>query len=67
VIENQKLDIVASEPVVVNNTYPMIHKSDENKALLEDVNKVLKVLKDDGTLDKLAQKWFGESVSKYMK
>jgi L-cystine transport system substrate-binding protein len=67
VIENQKLQIVASEPVVVNNTYPMIHKSDANKALLEDMNKVLKVLKDDGTLDKLSQKWFGESVVKYMK
>jgi L-cystine transport system substrate-binding protein len=67
VIENQKLNIVASEPVVVNNTYLMIHKSDENKVLLEDVNKVLKVLKDDGTLDKLSQKWFGESVGKYMK
>ena len=67
VIANQKLDIVASEPIVANNTYPLIHKSDENKALLEDINKVLKVLKDDGTLDKLSQKWFGESVVKYMK
>ncbi|OIQ69714.1 L-cystine-binding protein TcyA precursor [mine drainage metagenome] len=67
VIENQKLDIKASEPVSINNTYVLIHKSDENKALLDDVNRVLKELKDDGTLDKLSQKWFGEVVVKYMK
>jgi L-cystine transport system substrate-binding protein len=67
VIETQKLDIKASEPVAINNTYVLIHKSDENKALLDDVNKVLKELRDDGTLDKLSQKWFGEVVGKYMK
>ena len=67
VIDNQKLDIKASEPVAINNTYVLIHKSDENKALLDDVNRVLKELKDDGTLDKLSQKWFGEDVVKYMK
>jgi len=67
VIDNQKLDIKASEPVSINNTYPLIHKSDENQALLDDVNRVLKELKDDGTLDKLSQKWFGEDVAKYMK
>lgn len=67
VIETQKLDIKASEPVSINNTYVLIHKSDENKALLDDVNRVLKELRDDGTLDKLSQKWFGEVVGKYMK
>lgn len=67
VIDNLKLDIKASEPVSINNTYVLIHKSDENKALLDDVNRVLKELKDDGTLDKLSQKWFGEVVVKYMK
>ncbi|WP_067704314.1 transporter substrate-binding domain-containing protein [Erwinia sp. ErVv1] len=67
VIDNQKLSIATSEPVAVNNTYVMIHKSEKNKALSEDVNKALKELKDDGTLDKLSRKWFGENVSKYMK
>lgn len=67
VIDNQKLDIKASEPVAINNTYILIHRSDENKALLDDVNRVLKELRDDGTLDKLSQKWFGETVVKYMK
>ena len=66
VIENQKLDIIASEPVSINNTYILIHRSDNNKALLDDVNRVLKELKDDGTLSKLSQKWFGEDVATYM-
>ncbi|OLP46347.1 transporter substrate-binding domain-containing protein [Rhizobium oryziradicis] len=67
VIDNQKLDIKASEPVSINNTYILIHKSDENKALLDDVNKALKELKDDGTIDKLSQTWFGENIASYMK
>ncbi len=67
VIEQQKLDVVASEPVYINNTFVLIHKSDENKVLADDVNKVLKELKDDGTVAKLSQKWFGEDISTYMK
>jgi L-cystine transport system substrate-binding protein len=67
VIDNQKLDIKASEPVSINNTYVLIHRSEENKALVEDVNKVLKELEDDGTLSKLSQKWFGEDITTYMK
>ncbi|MER8713236.1 transporter substrate-binding domain-containing protein [Mesorhizobium sp. M1295] len=67
VIEQKKLDIVASEPVFSNNTYMLIHRSDENKVLADDVNKVLKELKDDGTIEKLSQKWFGEGIVQYMK
>lgn len=67
VIDNQKLAIKASEPVAVNNTYVLIHKSEQNKALNDDVNNALQALKADGTLDKLSQKWFGEEVVKYMK
>lgn len=67
VIDNQKLAIKASEPVSINNTYPLIHRSANNQALNDDINKALKELKDDGTLDKLSQKWFGEDVVKYMK
>lgn len=67
VIDEQKLAIKASEPVAINNTYILIHRSDENKALNDDVNKALKELKDDGTLSKLSQKWFGEDVVKYIK
>mgnify|MGYP001766567052 CR=1 FL=1 len=66
VIKNQGLDIVESEPVAINNTYFLFHRSDENKALVEDVNRVLKELREDGTLDALSVKWFGGEVSKYI-
>ncbi|WP_447406219.1 transporter substrate-binding domain-containing protein, partial [Clostridium perfringens] len=62
-----KLDIVASEPVTFDNTYVLIHKSDENKVLADDINKVLKELKNDGTITKLSQKWFGEDIAAFMK
>jgi len=67
VIDNQKLDIVASEPVSINNTYILIHRSDENQELVDGISTALKELKADGTLDKLSQKWFGEQISTYMK
>lgn len=67
VIDEQKLQIKASEPVSIDNTYFLIHKSDQNKQLADEVNKVLKELKDDGTISKLSQKWFGEDVATYMK
>ena len=41
VIDNQKLNIQASEPVSINNTYVLIHRSDENQPLADDVNKAL--------------------------
>lgn len=67
VIDQQKLDIKASEPVAINNTFVLIHRSEENKALSEDIDKALKELKADGTLAKLSQKWFGEDITTYMK
>lgn len=67
VIDEKKLDVVASEPVYSNNTYMLIHRSDENQVLAEDVNKALKELKDDGTMDALSKKWFGEEIVKYIK
>ena len=66
VIDNQKLAIKASEPVAINNTYVLLHRSAENQALSQEITKALQDLKADGTLDKLAQKWFGEDVTKYM-
>lgn len=67
VIENQKLDIVASEPVAINNTYILIHKSPENEALVAAIDGALKELKDNGKLDEFSQKWFGENIAQYMK
>jgi L-cystine transport system substrate-binding protein len=67
VIDNQKLDIKASDPITINNTFMLIHKADKNQALLADIDKALKELKDDGTLSKISQKWFGEDIVVYMK
>lgn len=67
VIESQGLDISASEPVSINNTYILIHKSDENQELVTEIDRVLAEFKEDGTLDALSQKWFGEEVAKFMK
>ncbi|UIJ99691.1 amino acid ABC transporter substrate-binding protein [Rhizobium leguminosarum] len=67
VIDQQKLNVKASEPVAINNTFVLIHRSEENKALSADIDKALKELKADGTLAKLSQKWFGEDITTYMK
>src|SRR5690606_9626755 len=39
VIDNQKLNVKASEPVAINNTYVLIHRSKENEALAQDFDK----------------------------
>ena len=67
VIENQKLDIKASDPIAINNTFMLLHRSDQNTTLLADIDRALKQLKDDGTLSKISQKWFGEDIVVYMK
>ncbi len=66
VIDEQKLKIKASEPVAITNTYFLIHRSDENQQLLQDVDKALKELRDDGTVSELSTKWFGEDCSTYV-
>jgi L-cystine transport system substrate-binding protein len=66
VIDNQKLDIATSEPVSINKTYMLIHRSPENEVLSKDINRVLKELKDDGTLSKYSKQWFGEDIVTYM-
>ena len=65
VIAEQKLPIRATDPVKINKTYLIIHKSEENKKLCDDVNKALKELLADGTLAKLSKQWFGEDIFKY--
>jgi L-cystine transport system substrate-binding protein len=67
VINEEKLPLQASDPVFSANTYMLIHRADKNLVLAADVNRVLKELRDDGTMDKLSQKWFGETVVSYMK
>jgi L-cystine transport system substrate-binding protein len=67
VIDEQKLDIVASEPVAITNTYFLIHRSAENEQLVKDLDQALQELHADGTVKELSVKWFGEDCSQYVK
>ncbi|WAP68538.1 transporter substrate-binding domain-containing protein [Jiella pelagia] len=67
VIDEQGLKIKASEPVAITNTYFLIHRSDENEQLVQDVDKALMELRQDGTVSKLSMQWFGEDCSTYVK
>ena len=66
VIDEQKLVIVASEPVAITNTYFLVHRSDENEQLVKDLDQALQELRADGTVKELSMKWFGEDCSQYI-
>lgn len=66
IIDEQKLDVVGSEPVLVANTYVLISHKPGNDVLAKDVNQALKELRDDGTMAKLSVKWFSEDITKYI-
>ena len=46
-----------------NNTYFLFGKNDKGAALREDVNKVLKEMKEDGTLAQITEKYLGKDTS----
>ncbi len=46
-----------------NNTYFLFGKNEEGVALREDVDKVLKEMKEDGTLEKITTGYFGKDTS----
>ncbi|CQR71172.1 putative amino-acid-binding protein YxeM precursor [Sporomusa ovata DSM 2662] len=45
------------------NQYPFV-KNEKNNQLIEDVNKAIKSMHEDGTLTKLSLKWFGMDTTK---
>lgn len=47
-------------------TYPLIHKKDENKAFAEAYDKAIIELSNDGTIAKLSEQYFGENVFNYV-
>lgn len=55
----------ASDPVQINPTYLLIAKSQTD--FYNKVNAAVKKLKQDGTLVKLSQKYFGENIFDYQK
>ena len=46
-----------------NNTYFLFGKNEKGAALREDVNKVLKEMKEDGTLAQITEKYLGKDTS----
>lgn len=46
-----------------NNTYFLFGKNEEGAALRDDVNRVLKEMKEDGTLAEITEKYFGKDTS----
>ena len=46
-----------------NNTYFLFGKNEKGAALREDVNKVLKKMKEDGTLAQITEKYLGKDTS----
>lgn len=57
--EIKVVQVFAGEPVC----FP-IRKADENAGLLEKINEILEGLRNDGTLAKLSEKYFGEDLTK---
>lgn len=65
IIEQENLQIRVTDPVEIFPTYFMIHKSEENEALLEAVNGALKELKEEGILSELSIEYYGEDVFQF--
>lgn len=58
----QKTELTAEETAKIStalDAYFLFAKNDQGKALREDINKALKEVKEDGTLAKLCDKYFG--------
>ncbi len=65
VIEKEKMNLKLYDPKYVFeiNQYPF-RKDDKNKQKIQDVNKAIKAMNEDGTLTKLSMKWFGLDTTK---
>ena len=47
-------------------TYPLLHRDSKNEEFSKEYTKAIKELKEDGTLEKLSKKYFGEDVFSYV-
>jgi L-cystine transport system substrate-binding protein len=65
VIEKLGLKVRGTDPIYVGETILLIHKSEKNEQLVEDVNQALKELREDGTLSEISEKYYGEDVFQY--
>lgn len=64
-IKKSKLPLkLVGEPIeVLTNSFPFL-KTEENKALVADIDGAIKSLREDGTLSKISQKWFDTDITK---
>ncbi|MGL5869211.1 ABC transporter permease subunit [Clostridium chrysemydis] len=63
-IKEKGLDLaLAGSPIdKIENAYPFI-KTDQNKELIDNINKTINDMKKDGTLGSISNKWLGMDVS----
>ncbi|UOQ95113.1 transporter substrate-binding domain-containing protein [Halobacillus shinanisalinarum] len=65
VIEELGLKVRGTDPIYVGETILLIHKSEENEQLVEEVNQALKELREDGTLSEISEEYYGEDIFQY--
>lgn len=58
------LNLKLTDSIGLFPTVFLYHKGDSTSQLRKDVDKVLQEFRDDGTLSKLSEKWYGEDVFK---
>ncbi|MFD1040586.1 transporter substrate-binding domain-containing protein [Virgibacillus byunsanensis] len=65
VIEELDLNIRETDPIKTGETVMLIHNSEENEQLAEDINNALKELRDEGTLSEISNEYYGEDIFQY--
>lgn len=65
VIEELGLKVKGTDPIYVGESVLLIHKSEENKKLVEEANQALKELREDGTLSEISEEYYGEDIFQY--
>lgn len=62
--DDLNLNLQLTDSIGLFPTVFLYNKGDKTKQLREDVDKVLKEFREDGTLSALSQQWYGEDVFK---
>ena len=65
VVQENKLPLqLAGDDVqLLENAFPFV-KNDENKVVVENINKALENMRADGTLEKISLKWVNFDITK---
>ncbi len=65
IIEEQGLDVRATDPIYVGETIMLIYDSEENQELLSQVDEALIELKEEGKLTEISEDYYGEDIFQY--